>query len=157
MLYGHLSGAVEVDACAWTLDGEGEARTLTIQLETSEAHPCWPKLLRDPVDYWKEDARSRVFRRRGLFDSPTRVEVQPARRTARSRIEAAVPPWDIKIYKIQAHLDQGDSDFVPGGLSGMKLAETSPVWCTPEEAARVHAEHDAKTRGTPGGGGGPRQ
>ena len=58
---------------------------------------------------------------------------------------------------IQAHLDQGDSDFVPGGLSGMNLAETSPVWCSPEEAARAHAEHDAKARGGQGLPGAPRQ
>lgn len=52
VLYGYLSGNVEVDACAWTLEG-GE---LVINLEKESDHPCWPRLMREPVNYW-EDSR----------------------------------------------------------------------------------------------------
>ena len=52
VLYGYLSGNVEVDACAWTLDGN----ELVINLEKETDHPCWPKLLKEPVNYW-EDSR----------------------------------------------------------------------------------------------------
>mmetsp|Transcript_23553 Transcript_23553/g.70593 ORF Transcript_23553/g.70593 Transcript_23553/m.70593 type:complete len:284 (+) Transcript_23553:236-1087(+) len=88
VLFGHLSGTVEVDACAWTLDGAGDNRHLVIQLEKTTDHPCWPKLLRDPVDYWKEDA----------------------------------------------DLDQGED--IPE-MRGLKVGETSPVWVSPEEAAKA--------------------
>ena len=46
VLYGYLSGNVEVDACAWTL-GDGQ---LVINLEKETDHPCWPKLLKEPAE-----------------------------------------------------------------------------------------------------------
>ena len=54
VVYGCLGGNVEVDACAWTLEGEGETRALVVNLEKQTDHPCWKKLFGDAIDYWKD-------------------------------------------------------------------------------------------------------
>lgn len=56
VVFGCLRGNVEVSACAWTLDGDGEDRALVVNLEKESSHPCWKKLMGDPIDYWAEDA-----------------------------------------------------------------------------------------------------
>ena len=57
VVYGSLRGNVEVGACAWTLDGTSDAdRAVVVNLEKESSHPCWKKLLGDPVDYFKDDA-----------------------------------------------------------------------------------------------------
>ncbi|KAH8045657.1 hypothetical protein JL722_14147 [Aureococcus anophagefferens] len=56
VVFGCLRGNVEVSACAWTLDGDGDDRALVVNLEKESSHPCWKKLMGDPIDYWAEDA-----------------------------------------------------------------------------------------------------
>ena len=60
VIYGCLYGNVEADACAWTLEGAGDSRALVVNLEKETDHPCWPKLLGDPVNYW-EDSQNLEF------------------------------------------------------------------------------------------------
>ena len=79
VLYGYLSGNVEVDACAWTLDGN----ELVINLEKETDHPCWPKLLKEPVNYWEDS--------RGLEGDLSHLNLAPDEATAKvwvSRDEA---------------------------------------------------------------------
>ena len=79
VLYGYLSGNVEVDACAWTLDGN----ELVINLEKETDHPCWPKLLKEPVNYWEDS--------RGLEGDLSHLNLAPDETTAKvwvSRDEA---------------------------------------------------------------------
>ena len=74
---------MEVDACAWTLDGENDNRQLVINLEKETDHPCWPKLLKEPVNYWEDS--------RGLEGDLSHLNLAPDEATAKvwvSRDEA---------------------------------------------------------------------